>query len=177
MLFLLRKFIFGGQFFLVLALLGCGGSSSEGKNEGLPVSQISLTPLLETVSVGDIFSRTVEVQNVGDTYYAAFDLTYDPTVIKFSGITEGSFLNPTGSDSTSLQSALENGLGGRLTIGITRLGSIGDVSGSGDLLTFSFEAVGVGTTTLAFTTPSAFLNNSNETVAIDIWENSDVTVQ
>lgn len=173
------NFLFVTCFFMALTLYGCGGSGG-GQSQSTPVpvvAKVSLSPSSATLGVGATFNRTVEVQNIGNTFYAGFDLTYDPNVIQYLDRTEGGFLNKSGADPTAVEVALQNGQPGRITVGLTRLGAIGEVSGNGTLLTLSFKAVGAGTTTLTFENPKGFKNSSNQDVVIDTWENGTVTVQ
>ena len=159
---------------IALILSGCGSGSS---NKSNPQSKVLLTLASNTVNPGDTFSRTVKVQNIGGTFYAAFDMTYDPEVIEYLDATEGTFLNRNGTDATSFQAALQDGKQGRITIGMTRLGPIGNVSGDGTLLTLTFRAVGPGSTSLAFADPKGFKDSANQDVRIGEWESGSVTVQ
>lgn len=164
-----------------LTLFGCGsgggGSGGSAPSSPQPEAKVSLSPALSTVSSGDTFTRTVEVENVGATFYVAFDLTYDPSVIEYMDATEGTFLNQNGLDGTSFQDALQNGTPGRLAVGLTRTGPIGEASGSGTLLSLTFRALTPGTTSLAFANPKGLKNSANQDVVIDIWENGTITVQ
>ena len=159
---------------IALILYGCGSGDS---HRSQPGSKVFLTPASSTVNPGDTFTRTVKVQNVGGTFYAAFDMTYDPKVIEYLDATEGAFLNRNGVDATSFQAALQDGKQGRITIGITRLGVIGNVSGEGTLLTLTFRAVGPGSTSLAFADLKGFKDSANKDVVIGEWESGTVTVQ
>lgn len=170
-------YIFPAAFLLiVLALYGCGNEF--GNSDNLQKQRVSITPSAGTVDEGDTFTRTVEVHNIGKTFYAAFDLTHDPEVIEYVSATEGTFLSRNGTDSTSTQVSLQNNTQGRITVGITRLGQgVDEPSGSGTLLTLTFRAAGTGTTTLTFTTPRGFKDHANQDVAIDEWVDGTVTVQ
>jgi hypothetical protein len=164
------------QLSIVWTLYGCGGGGSD--SGPMPATvKVSASPENGTVSSGVTVSRTVEVQNIGDTFYTAFDLTYNPEVIQFVEGTEGTFLSQDGSDETSFQIALENGVPGRLTVGLTRMGPIGEVSGTGTLLALTFKAVGPGASPLAFQDPKGFRNGANEDIAIHAWQDGTVTVQ
>lgn len=165
---------------VALILQGCGGGGGGGPT---PPSQptmakVSVSPATGTVNKGDPFTRTVEVQNVGNTFYVAFDLTYDPHVIAYVDAEEGSFLSRNEPDSTNLQAALENGTQGKVVFGLTRLGG-GEASGNGTLLTVHFIAVGSGTTSIGLSTPKKFMNGANpsQEVSIDSWEDGTITVQ
>lgn len=163
-----------------LAFSGCRGKE-ESSNENLPPPQLTAKVLFNlssgNYSQGTIFTRTVEIKDTQGVFFAAFDLTYDPAVIEFIDAMEGTFLNKNGSNPTAFHATLQNGTQGRIVIGMTRLGQIGDVSGSGTLLTLSFRAVGAGTTTLAFSNPKGFKNMGNQDVVIETWENGSINVQ
>jgi hypothetical protein len=166
---------------LALILAGCSsGGSGGGKPESdspESMAKVSLSPPSSTVGQGVIFTRMVVVQNVGNTFYTAFDLVYDPTMIEYMEASEGTFLSQDCSDCTSFQVALENGEPGRLTVGLTRLGEIEEASGSGTLLSLIFKAVAPGTTTVAFANPKGFKDRTHQDVIINAWENGTITVQ
>ncbi len=165
-----------------LVLFGCsgGGGSDNSTTEPPPAhstTKVLVSPASGNVSNGTTFTRTVEVQNIKNGFFTAFDVTYDPAIIEFVDATEGVLLNQNGSAQTFFQAALENGGQGRVVVGLTRLGQIGEVSGSGTLLTLSFKAVGTGTATLVFSNPKGFKNINNQDLTIDAWENGTITVQ
>lgn len=164
-----------------LMIQGCGRGGGGG--EQTPTSQptmakVSVSPPTGTVNKGDTITRTVEVQNIGNTFYVAFDLSYDPKVVAYVDAEEGSFLSRNEPDSTNFQAALENGTQGKVVFGLTRLGGR-EVSGSDRLLTLHFKAVGFGTTSISFSSPKGFLNSANpsQNVPIDSWEDGTITVQ
>ncbi len=155
---------------MALTVYGCGdGGSSK--------ASVRVFPNTDTVSPGSAFTSTVEVKNVEKTFYASLDLVYDPNVLEYLAATEGTFLNKNGSETTAFQAALENGKPGTITIGISRLGAMGGVSGSGTLFSLSFRAVGPGTTALALADPRGLRSSSNEEVNIESWEDGLITVQ
>lgn len=162
------------------SLMGC--SPQMPLNEPPPLSEqppakVSLSPAAGAISPGDTFTRTVEVQDLGNTFYVSLDVTYDPAVIEFLDAAEGTFLNRNGSEATAFQVALQNLESGKITIGLTRLGVIGEASGTGTLLTLSFQALAPGTTSLTFANPKGFKNSGNQDVTVDAWEDGAVTVQ
>ncbi len=128
-----------------------------------------------TPKVGEIFSREIEVFDVQGAFYAAFSLTYDPNVIEYLNGTEGNLLKGDG-QTTFFQEALEKGTLHKVTVGITRLGKVANLSGSGKLMTLSFRAIGPGTSSITFTDPKAFRSRNHQDVTVDDWENGSVTV-
>ena len=136
-----------------------------------------MSPSSGIVNLGESFSQTIEVLNIGETFLVAFDLTYDPNVIEFVSGSEGPFLSRSGVDPTSFQIGLQDEVAGRLIVGLTRLGPIGNISGSGVLLTLTFNAVGIGSSSLIFEQPRGLRDNALQDVAIDTWQDDMVIVQ
>jgi Cohesin domain len=162
----------------VLLLYGCGGGGGGGSTPPSgPMTEVSVSPDSSSVNQGEEFTRTVEVKDAGSIYFAAFDITYDPKVIEFLGADEGSFFSQNQAGSTWFEAALENGKQGRLAMGITRLGSVGEVSGSGQLVTLHFKAVGPGTTSIGLSAPRGFKNSAGKSVAVSAWTDGTVMVQ
>jgi len=165
-------------FLAVLILSGCRDKEEEPTGAGSQTAKVVISPASGAVPLGSTFTRTVDVRDVKNVFFSAFDVAYDPKVIEFvMPAEEGTFLNKSVPHSTSMQVALQNAAQGRVVVGLTRLGPIGDVSGDGTLLTLTFKAVGPGATTLAFTNPKGLKNSANQDVAIGAWEDGTVTVQ
>ena len=166
---------------LVLALSACsgkGGSDSQPKeapSSGTP--KVMIFTDTSPVDTGDSLTASVEIEGVEDTFYAAFDLTYDPTIVEYQSATEGKFLSRNGADPTSFQVAQDQTGSGRLTVGVTRLGNIGPVSGSGSLLTLHFKAVGPGTSPLSLSSPRGLRNSSNANTTVNSWKNSSISIK
>lgn len=158
-----------------LIFSGCGSGTNNGGNS--LSAKVFISPASGTISPGDTFTHTVKVEKIGKTFYAAFDMTYDPNIIQYVDATEGTFLNRDRADATFFQTVLQDNKQGRIIIGLTRLGTIGDVSGNGTLLTLTFRAVNTGATSLSFANPKGFKNNANQDVAINHWENGIITVE
>lgn len=178
-----KRFFSATCMLAVLSIYGCGGSDSEPapQAQATPIPpagpKVLISPISGTVTQGNTFSRTVVVQNVGNAFYAAFDVAYDPAVVEFVSATEDGFLSRNGADQTSFQVALQDGQQGKIAVGVTRLGQIGDVSGTGQLLTLSFRAVGPGTTALAFSNPREIKNSSGQNTVVSVWDDEVITVQ
>jgi hypothetical protein len=96
-----------------------------------------------TPGSGDTVCAQVNVTDVTDLYAASFDISYDPLVLDYTGTTEGSFLSQD-TKPTSMQAAPLNNeeSTGQIVVGVTRLGDVGGVSGSGNLATVCFNVTG-----------------------------------
>lgn len=100
------------------------------------------------VKVDQEFTAGVSLSDVANLYGASINLSYDPNFFEFVTVTEGGFLKQDGK-STSFMHAV-NTAEGRVTVGMTRLGGVGGVSGSGSLFSAVFRAKGEG---IAIITP------------------------
>ena len=95
------------------------------------------------VKVDQEFTAGVSLSDVTSLYGVSINLSYDPNLFEFVTVTEGGFLKQDGK-STSFMHAI-NAAEGRVTVGMTRLGGVGGVSGSGGLFSAVFRAKGEGT--------------------------------
>lgn len=95
------------------------------------------------VKVDQEFTAGVSLSDVTNLYGVSLNLSYDPALFEFVTVTEGGFLKQDGK-STSFMHAV-NAAEGRVTVGMTRLGGVGGVSGSGGLFSAVFKAKGEGT--------------------------------
>jgi hypothetical protein len=150
---------------LTLTACGGGGGGGGGGPTEPPPPQAGLTytpaPVsgpntitLRRVGTGD--DRLVLelfANQVSGVYGVAFDLRYPTNVLVFDSVREESFLSAGGS-ATTLQIA--EAPAGNLVVGITRLGRVSGVDGSGVLLTLELRVVGNGSGTLSFTGNEVF---------------------
>ncbi len=98
----------------------------------------NLTASNERVNANSEFSLVLTIDSVSDLFGVAFDLDFDPSLVSYIDVDEGTFLSE--GCQTSLMTA-ENPPG-KLIVGLTRLGSsCGGVSGSGALMTFHFQSL------------------------------------
>lgn len=116
-------------------------------------NMICVNPQTKDVKVGEEFSLDVSVNGVSDLYAAPFYLTYDPKLLRFISAKEGSFLGQDGNSTTFLFSNDANR--GRIIVGLTRLGQVKGVSGSGSLMRVDFKAIETGSISIGFDNASA----------------------
>ena len=149
---------------VALALLAaCGGGGGGGPTAPpAPTPALTFTPGGTSGGNVILLARTgptggsdlvlaVEAREVAGLYGAAFDLGYPAAVLDFQGATPGEFLSSDGFQ-VSLQVAEETG---NLIVGVTRLGAVPGVGGSGTLLTLRFRAVASGSGSLSFSRTQA----------------------
>jgi len=111
---------------------------------------VYMDPASGTVkSVGEMFTVQVKIDNGSDIFAIPFDINYDPNVLEVTGLREGAYLRKDGGQTTFLNSI--DKAAGKITVGLTRLGRIGGVSGSGAIMSVEFKALRRGTASLSFT--------------------------
>ena len=94
-----------------------------------------------TVNIGNIFTLPVSVSNVSDLYAFQFDVSFNPAVLELLGISEGAFL-PTAGATFFTPGAIDNLAGTATFTADSLLGPVAGASGSGDLASFQFRAIG-----------------------------------
>ncbi|MDD5772853.1 MAG: cohesin domain-containing protein [bacterium] len=116
-------------------------------------NMICINPQAKEVKINNEFSLEVSVNNISDLFAVPFYLTYDPKILQFVSAKEGPFLGQDGNSTTFLFSNDINR--GRVIVGLTRLGKVKGVSGSGSIMVINFKAVGIGNTSIGFDKASA----------------------
>ena len=89
--------------------------------------------------------------DTSDVYGVAFDLNYDPAVVRFSSISvAGSVLSSVTATTGFRNSATDNG---KLVVAVTKQGQVAGQQGEGKIAGITFTAYAPGTTTLSFNDP------------------------
>jgi general secretion pathway protein D len=147
----------------LVLLAACGGGGGGGPTQPPPPSSsLTFTPggtaggnvilLARTGPTGGSeLHLAVEAREVNDLYGAAFDLGFPAAVLDFEGATVGELLSRDGFQ-VSLQVAEETG---NLIVGVSRLGAVPGVSGTGTLVTLRFRAIASGSGSLTFSRTQA----------------------
>jgi hypothetical protein len=104
-------------------------------------------------------SLTVEVRaaTVTALYGVAFDLDYPPGVVRYQSSAAGEFLG----NSSQVTAPVVETVPGHLVVGVSRLGTLPGVSGSGVLLRLVFTPVANGGGAVTFSRNSAFANDGS----------------
>jgi hypothetical protein len=95
---------------------------------------------LQVTTIGNDVTVTILVNDADDLYGLAMDLVYDPAAYEYVEAAEGPFLAQGGA--TNFAAALENGVPGRVIIGLSLTGDVAGVNGSGTLVEVNFSKVG-----------------------------------
>ncbi|MEW6089104.1 MAG: secretin N-terminal domain-containing protein [bacterium] len=116
-------------------------------------NMIYINPQTKDAKINEEFSLEIMVNNISDLFAVPFYITYNPKVLQFVSAKEGSFLGQDGNTTTFLFSNDVNR--GRVIVGLTRLGQVKGVSGSGLLMSVNFKASGTGESLIGFDNASA----------------------
>jgi len=157
----------------VLALAGCGGGGGGGSppTPTTPPPTVTFTataaPGSGSVSLqpgagsgGSVLVLEVTATELTAAYGIAFDLVYPASVVTYRSFSEGSFLGGgSGGSSTSVQVAESSS--GTLVVGATRLGDIGSVTGSGIVLTLTFDVAAAGNGSISFSSNQLYDEKGN----------------
>jgi hypothetical protein len=178
----------------LLALLGGFGAACGGGGGGptapptpppAPPPPVSFnatgTPGALTVHLGqtsgtadNILRLEVRASDFVDLYGLGFDLRYPTDLLDYRGGShaEGGFLS---GDGTQVELLARQVNDGTVVVGLSRLGDVGGVEGSGLLLTLDFTAVANGTGEFSYIANSAF-DGDGDRVEEAVWQAGTVTV-
>ncbi|MGC9089285.1 MAG: stalk domain-containing protein [Caldisericia bacterium] len=134
------------SFILIILIIILTLSNYGFKNQ---TTKIYIEPQNMTVISGEIKSFDIYISNVTDLYGAAFDISIPLSQIKvldsyinYSKDTEKNLLSKDGKDIILLKSIKENE--NRIIIGISKIGQVSGISGSGLILTVQFVGGNTG---------------------------------
>lgn len=138
---------------------------------------LTLEPDNTSPVIGDTLCIDINLSNAAGLYSSSFDLVFDPTALQYQSASEGSFFNAD-SGATFFQSALLNGeqSNGIVVMGVSRVGDIGLVSGSGTTATACFSVTGNsgGNTTVSI--DNGFFEGVEPGIGIDIVEGDNPVI-
>jgi len=149
--------------------------SSAGKGSRLNAGTVSnkpdLMPILflsttsSVIKVGEVITLTVLVERIEQLYSSPFHLTYNPSLLELIKVSEGDFLKKDGKETAFFQA--NNSEAGQVVIGLSRLGQVGGVTGSGILATFTFRSKSSGVGKFSIKEPE-FRNAAMESIPIKV---------
>lgn len=120
-------------------------------------AKLLFAPARITATEGETIKVIVRVENVEGLFGVAMTVPFDKNFLAFLKTEEGDFLNQDEKGTIIMASAVpytsctvNDSNFECLLIGYARLGSVGEVSGSGDLMTLVFRALKKGETELTF---------------------------
>ena len=116
-------------------------------------ARVVFTPGGVEAAAGGTVTVSLAVENVTDLYSAPLRFKFDPNVLRLDEVTRGGFLTGDGRDVLFTRNIQNNT--GDVTINLRRNTGVGGLSGSGTLVTLTFQVIGKGVTTV--TAPRARL--------------------
>lgn len=148
---------------LALVFAACGGGGGGGPTSPPPpppppAAGVTFTPGTVATSSSVSFANgtgatsstlvlDLRATSVNDLYAVAFDVVYPSNLLRFTRADEGPFLSGGGAP-TSLQ--VSEPMPGLLVVGLSRLGALGGVTGTGTLITFTFTSRAAGDGAFSF---------------------------
>lgn len=103
----------------------------------------------DVVKVTEQFTVALQVTDAVNLYGTPFTLVYDPNFLEFVGASEGDLLRKDGKP--TIFKATDDKVAGKVVVGLTRIGSVGGVNGSGILAQATFKAKNKGPASIGFT--------------------------
>jgi len=127
---------------------------------------------IETQS-GGTFTVNLQVENVNDLFSAPVRLKFDPNVVRLNEVTRGGMLAADGKQILFTRNILNDT--GEASVTLSRMpGSMG-ISGSGSLVTFTFQVVGKGITVIS--APQLAFQDSRAQTIVTASPQATVTVK
>lgn len=135
--------------------------------EGRSASTLSIVPQEATVPNGGEVRLEVRADNVTGLSSTNLTLTFDPTVLRLKGVTEGSFLRGDGKNTSFISSSQPGG--NVVDVQISRVTDEKGISGSGTLFVVTFTGERAGASSRIDFRNVRLLNPSRGIVPADIF--------
>ncbi len=124
----------------------------------IAVPIVSITAAPDPAVQGSPVALNVSIAGVADLYAYQFTLSFNPSVLQASGVTEGAFLG-TGGSTFFNGGSIDNTLGSISFLFDTLVGPVPGVNGGGVLARIVFNVTNPGTSALNFS-DALFLNSA-----------------
>ncbi|MBI1766858.1 MAG: hypothetical protein HYR67_00610 [Bacteroidetes bacterium] len=145
--------------------------SSGNPSEGNPASSnpsyslLVVTPSSSLIHVGDQVFLTVSINQVDQLYSAPFYLLYNPNLLDLVKVLQGNFLSQNQQQVVFFNSNQPEQ--GRVVVGLSRVGQVKGISGSGVLAVFIFKAKSQGLANFSMQ-DAEFRNASMDIIALQV---------
>ena len=149
---------------------------TDGNQGQAPVGPISVgvSPATTTAGVGDSVTVDITASGAETLFGFQFNIEYDPSILSFESISEGTFLNNNGADSTFCVTPKTDTAGLVKNYACTRIQK-GEVTGTGTLARATFTALSAGTSTITLKNVK-FANSKAEEISSSV-SSGQVAVQ
>jgi Cohesin domain/PEP-CTERM motif len=132
---------------LLIALLL--GAASAGMSAAASAAVLSVSASPDPAVVGSTVDLSVLIGDIDDLYGYQFSLSFDPSVLRATAVTEGGFLAGGGNTAPGF-GGIDNATGTVSYVYNLLQGPVAGVSGSGTLAHIRFDVIGIGSTPLTF---------------------------
>jgi general secretion pathway protein D len=119
-------------------------------------ASVHFQPATVEANLSSAFTVTLVVENGTDVGSAPMAVQFDPKILRINDVTRGEFLANDGQQPVFTKNIMNDT--GNVTIQLSRMPNSAGVSGSGNLVSFSFQAIGRGSTSV--TVPNLTVRNS-----------------
>lgn len=123
-----------------ISVIDGSAATAQNSEQGKAAVRVSITS--SAVVVGEEIQVQIAVSGVQELFSAPFYFYYDPAMLSLESMSEGDFLRQDGRSTTFLKS-MSPALG-RVIVGLSRMGAVPGVSGSGTLVTVTLKAKAPG---------------------------------
>jgi hypothetical protein len=117
------------------------------------------------VSVGETVTLDISVSSISDLYGYQFNIEYNPGVLGFVSLADGTFLTGTSTQPFCMAPAATSGV--LSNIACTRTGAVGGVSGTGLLKRITFRTLASGTSNVAISN-AKLVNSASNTITTQV---------
>ena len=121
------------------------------------IPNLELTPSTQSVGIGNQATVNILVEEVTDLRGASITLNFDPAQLQYNSSADGGFI-----PGAFLPAPTVDNVNGSVTLDLASLSSC--ASGTGTIMTVTFDTVGAGNSTITFETTTLRDNDNNEIV-------------
>ena len=121
------------------------------------IPNLELTPSTQSVGIGNQATVNILVEEVTDLRGASITLNFDPAQLQYNSSADGGFI-----PGAFLPAPTVDNINGSVTLDLASLSSC--ASGTGTIMTVTFDTVGAGNSTITFETTTLRDNDNNEIV-------------
>jgi general secretion pathway protein D len=112
-------------------------------------AQLVFNPAAAQTQLSSVVTVALQLNNATDVFTAPMKLKWDPKILRLSSIQQGNLLGGDGQKVNFSENTLNDS--GDASITLNRMPGTGGISGSGTLVTLTFQAVGKGTSQVSVT--------------------------
>jgi general secretion pathway protein D len=136
-------------------------------------ARVVFNPPAAQAEAGGTVALNLQVENVTDVFTAPLRIRFDPNVLRVTEVTQGGFLAGDGREVLFTRNILNDT--GEVSVNLSRAPGSPGVSGSGTLVTLTFQVIGKGITTVS--APQLAIQNSKAQTAVTASPQATITVR